>query len=634
MTRILPPILVLWSMVLPGAPAAAQEGPELARYVRDHYEKREVLIPVRDGVRLFTSIYAPKDASRTYPFLLQRTPYSVAPYGPENYREALGPSAAFAAAGYIFVYQDVRGRFMSEGEFVNVRPHRAVKQGPRDVDESSDTWDTVEWLLQNVPNHNGRAGMWGISYPGFYAAAGMIDAHPALKAVSPQAPIADWFFDDFHHHGAFFLPHAFNFLASFGRVRSGPTTQWTPRFDHGTPDGYQFFLDLGPLSNADARFFRGGVPFWNELAAHPNYDEFWQERCLLPHLRRVAPAVLTVGGWFDAEDLYGPLKIYSEIERENPGIFNALVMGPWSHGGWGRGEGDRLGAVRFGSRTSRFFREQIELPFFEHFLKDQGELRLPEAYMFETGANRWRRFDRWPPPAAEPRRLNLRAGGRLSFEPPPSGEAGSDEYLSDPRRPVPYTQSITTGMTYEYMTEDQRFAARRQDVLSYQTEPLEADLTLAGPIQAELWVATTGTDADWVVKLIDVFPPGAADPPDLPAGIRMGGYQMLVRSEVVRGRFRNSYSAPEPFVPGEPALVRVPLLDVLHTFQKGHRVMVQVQSTWFPLVDRNPQTYVENIFFAQDEDFRPAVHRVYCEPDRASSLAVKVFGGEAAEAGG
>lgn len=603
--------------------AWAQDKPRSKSSVQDRYTKKEVRIPMRDGVKLFTSIYVPKDTSHRYPFLIMRTPYSVAPYGPEEYPSDLRVSKLLVDSGYIFVAQDVRGCYLSEGTFLDMRPHLATKSKPTDIDESTDTYDTIDWLVKNIPNNNGRAGQWGISYPGFYSAAGMIDAHPALKAVSPQAPIADWFFDDFHHHGAFFLPHGFNFLSVFGYSRPEPTTLSNKRFDHGTPDGYQFFLDMGSLKHANERYLRDRVPMWNRMLEHPNYDEYWQERNLLPHLKNVAPAVLTVGGWFDAEDLYGPLKIYRAVEKNNPGIFNAIVMGPWRHGGWHRGIGESLGNISFGSRTSPYFEKHIEFPFFEHHLKAADDPHLPEAYVFETGVNRWRKFEHWPPSGTAQKRLYFHPNDKLFFEKPASNESGYDEFISDPKRPVPFTEAITTGMSVEYMTDDQRFASRRPDVLVYQTEVLTEDLTLAGPLQADLRVATTSTDADWIVKLIDVFP---ADTKEVsPAGRPLGGYQMMVRSEVIRGRFRNSYSKPEPFVPNEITRVPLELLDVLHTFQKGHRLMIQVQSTWFPLVDRNPQKYVPNIYLAKDTDFVKATHRVYFTKEQPSSIEVGVL---------
>lgn len=619
-------LLPLAMLVLVVPPAAAQFRPGGdTKLVRENYTKREERIPMRDGVHLFTSIYVPKDTSKKYPILLMRTPYSVGPYGKDVYRPVLGPNPLFQKEGYIFAYQDVRGRFMSEGEFVNMRPHIDDKKSKNDIDESSDTYDTVDWLVKNIPNNNGRVGQYGISYPGFYSSAGMIDAHPALKAVSPQAPIADWFFDDFHHHGAFFLPHGFNFLAIFGQPRPKPTTGWGKPFTHGTPDGYQFFLDMGSLKHADERYFHGNIAFWNEMADHPNYDAFWQARNLLPHLKHVAPAVMTVGGWFDAEDLYGALQTYRAVEKQNPGIYNTIVMGPWRHGGWSRTGGDRLGNVEFGSKTSDFYQKEIELPFFNHFLKDGPNAHLPEAYLFETGANRWRKFDVWPPADLKKRSLYFHAGGRLSFDPPTEKDEAFDEFISDPAHPVPFTEVINVGMTAEYMTDDQRFASRRPDVVTYQTDVLKDDVTLAGPLMADLRVSTTGTDSDWAVKLVDVFPNDARDHKDLRPGEHMAGYQMMVRSEVIRGRFRNSNEKPEPFVPGEVTRVPLELQDVVHTFKKGHRIMFQVQCTWFPLVDRNPQKYVDNIFKADDKDFIKATQRVYHSAEQASAVQVGIL---------
>lgn len=601
---------------------APESDKEKAAYVRKNYSKSEYQVPMRDGVRLFTVVYAPKDASRNYPMLMMRTPYSIGPNGEDGYKDQVGPGWHFTREKYIFVYQDVRGRFMSEGVFNNMTPHRAVKKSASDIDESSDTYDTIEWLLANVENHNGKVGQWGISYPGFYTAAGMIDAHPALVAVSPQAPIADWYWDDFHHHGALFLPHTFNFFAVFGKERAQPTSEWGKPFEHGTPDGYQFFMDLGSLRNVNEKYFHGEIAFWDEAAKHPNYDLFWQERNLLPHLKNVTPAVMTVGGWFDAEDLYGALKIYGQVERDNPSTFNMLVMGPWSHGGWSRGDGDKLGSARFDAKTSLFYREHIELPFFNHFLKGGPKPDLPEAYVFETGENKWRTFDRWPPKTEE-RSLYLLEEGELGFEAPAGEIEAFDEYLSDPTKPVPFTEAINKGMTKEYMTDDQRFAGRRPDVLVYQTPVLDNDLTLAGPMTADLWVSTSGTDSDWIVKVIDVFPGDAKDPEGLPEGMKYGGYQMMVRGEVFRGRFRESYEKPIPFQPNEPTHVRFELLDVLHTFKKGHRLMVQVQSTWFPLVDRNPQKFVANIFEAEDADFIRATQRVYRSAKHATRIILQ-----------
>jgi putative CocE/NonD family hydrolase len=577
---------------------------------------------MRDGVRLYTVVYLPKDTSQAYPVLMTRTPYSVAPYEKDTFRSLLGPNKHFSREGYIFVYQDVRGCFLSEGTFMDMRPHLPKKNGKHDIDESTDTYDTIDWLLHNVRNHNGKVGLWGISYPGFYVSAGMIDAHPALIAASPQAPIADWFFDDFHHHGAFFLAHAFNFFANFGQPRPEPTTKRPPKFEHGTPDGYQFFYDLGPLKRANDRYFRDRVVFWNRLVEHPNYDDFWKARNLLPHLKKVAPAVMTVGGWFDAEDLYGALKTYRAIEQENPGIFNVLVMGPWAHGAWARA-GTRLGNIRFGADTAAFYQKDIELAFFNHFLKGKGEQRLPEAYVFETGRNRWRKFDHWPPVNVQKKSLYVHGNGRLTFETPASGGEAYDEFVSDPARPVPFTEAVSIGMTAEYMTDDQRFAARRPDVVAYQTDVLASDVTLAGPLLADLRVATSGTDSDWIVKLIDVFPSDGQEAG--PAGRPLGGYQMLVRSEVIRGRFRKSYERPEPFAPNQPTKVPLELQDVLHTFAQGHRIMIQIHSSWFPLVDRNPQKYVDNIFLAEPKDFIKTTQRIFRSKEHPTSFQVGIL---------
>lgn len=627
-------VLALWSVAAEGSlRAVAQEIQQPESYIRLHYTKHEYMVPMRDGVKLMTSVFVPNDSTKTYPMLMKRTPYNVGPYGEDKYPSKLGPSEHFIRAGYIFVNQDVRGRFASEGEFQQVTPHLPNKTKPTEVDESSDTYDTIEWLLKNVPNHNGRIGLYGISYPGFYAAAGMIDAHPALKAVSPQAPVGDWYFDDFLHHGSFFLAHAFKWLTGNATERPKPTTEPAKPYVYPTPDGYKMFLDAGSVENIDKLYLKGTIPFWQEMMLHPNRDEFWQKRALIPHLKNVAPAVMTVTGWYDAEDLYGSFKTYQSIERQNPKVKSVLVVGPWHHGGWASVDGDKLGNVTFGSKTGAFYRAEIELPFFEKYLKDKDVPAPAEAIVFETGSNEWRTFDHWPPKKTETKQLFLHEGGSLKFTPPessgrslrlPGTDAGSvghepfDEFVSDPNKPVPYCEIITPKMTIEYMVDDQRFASRRPDVLTYQTEVFTEDTVLAGPLEADLWVSTTGTDADWVVKLIDVRP-------DAPEATPLAGYQMLIRSEVFRGRFRNDYANPEPFKPGEPTRVRFELLDVLHRFQKGHRLMVQIQSTWFPLVDRNPQTYVPNIYFAKTDDFQKATHRVFRSSDHPTSLKIGVL---------
>jgi hypothetical protein len=476
----------------------------------------------------------------------------------------------------------------------------------------------VDWLVKNIPNNNGRVGVWGISYPGFYAVMAVIDAHPAVKAVSPQAPVTDWFIgDDFHHNGAFFLAPSFGFLSIFGRPGQ-------PRLELGAADGYQFFLNLGPLSNVDEKYFNGRVRFWSDLMRHGVYDDFWKARTPLPHLRNVRPAVMTVGGWFDAEDLWGTLQVYRTIERENPGAYNILVMGPWNHGGWARRDGDRLGEIRFDDKTSLFYRDNIEFPFFDHFLKGSDAPDLPEAYVFETGRNQFRRYETWPPPRTSPATYYFQAEGELSSRPPSARRDAFDEYLSDPARPVPFIDWIDIDMPVEFMVADQRFASRRPDVLVYSTGELDRDLVIAGPITASLYVSTTGTDSDWVVKLIDVYPNSYPDPSPNPARVRMGGYQQLVRAEIMRGKFRNSYEKPSPFKPGEVTKVEFELPDAFHTFRGGHRIMVQIQSSWFPLVDRNPQKFLD-IYRARESDFQKATQRLYYSGEYPSSIRFQVL---------
>jgi putative CocE/NonD family hydrolase len=589
-----------------------------------NYTKQEYRIPMRDGVTLFTQVYAPRDGSRTYPILMIRSPYGMRRYGSTNYRNTIGPNELCVQDGYIFVWQDVRGRYMSEGEYVNVRPH---VRGDDAIDESSDTYDTIEWLLANVENHNGKVGMWGISYPGFYTSAALPEAHPALVAASPQAPIADWFFDDFRHHGALMLNY-FRFERVIGFRRDTLTTRpwWSDPPLH-TRDGYKFFMDLGPLRNA-ANYFGERDFFWQHLVEHPNYDAFWQARNILPHLKGLqGTAVMTVGGWYDAEDLYGTFNTYRALERQNPGIFNIMVIGPWRHGGWTYDRSPHMfGDIYFGDNISGWYQRAVEAPFFRHFLKGEGEAPDYEALTFDTGRHEWREFQTWPPVEAETLRFHFRAEEGLTTQPPTADEAAYTEYVSDPNEPVPARNAIRFArMPRAYMNEDQRMAERRPDVIAFQTEILEEDLTLVGDMVAHLQVSTTGTAADWVVKLIDVFPDDEPNGEHTPRGVRMSSYQLMVRSEVIRGRFRNSYEHPEPFVPGEVTTVTLPLQDVLHTFKKGHRVMVQVQSTWFPLVDRNPQRYLDNIFLADEADFIKATHRVYHSPARDSYLEVRTL---------
>lgn len=617
--------LIVWLGLLVTLAAAD----ERSDAIRAGYTKTEVRIAMRDGKRLFTSIYTPNDLdpAKRYPILLMRTPYSVGPYGIDRYKGALGPSIEFERSGYIFAFQDVRGRYMSEGEFVNMRPHIDHKQGTQ-IDESSDTFDTIEWLVRNTPRNNGRVGMWGISYPGFYTSAGAIDSHPALVAVSPQAPIADWFFDDFHRNGAFVLPMGFNFFASFGKPRPEPTPIPAQGVQPKTRDGYQFFLDLGPLSNVDKQYFHDEIGFWNDLEAHPNYDEFWKSRNLLPHLNNIRAAVLTVGGWYDTEDLYGPLATYATIEAQNPKTENKLVMGPWYHGAWSSDAARKLGQADFGFATGDWFRQHMQFPFFERHLKQSAHAPLPEATVFETGANRWRQFDRWPPPSVERATYYLGSDGQLTTQAPQ--EAGEDAFISDPAKPVPYTMEITTRWARDYVTEDQRFAAWRPDVLVYRGPVLSDAQTLAGPIEADLWVTSTGTDADWIVKLVDEFPgepvEGVAERSgDQAAAAFPSGRQELVRAGVLRGRFRNSFETPVAMEPGKPTRVRLELSDVMHTFRPGHRIMIQIQSTWFPFIDRNPQKYISNIFQAKKEDFIIATHRVLRSDSMPSRIVLPVL---------
>lgn len=622
------PRLLLAVLAVSGAAlVSAQQPPaDTPNPVRAAYTKYEHMVPMRDGVKLFTSVYVPKACDAPYPIIMQRTPYSVAPYGIDNYRTTIGPSEHFLKEGIIAVYQDVRGRYLSEGQWVEVRPHNP-KKGPRDIDESTDTWDTIDWLVKNVPCNNGRVGMWGISYPGFHVSAGMIDAHPALEAVSPQAPVTDYYLgDDSFHNGAFMLAANFGFYSSF-KPRPEPTR---PRaalpFDYGTPSGYEFYLQMGPLWAGAERYGVLANPYYRLNLEHTTYDDFWRARSIWRHFKGIAPAVLTVGGWYDAEDLAGPLLTYRTIRAESPSTTNHLVMGPWTHGSWARDTGRTVGNLDFGQDTSAWYREHVEFPFFMQHLKDKGRGVAPVT-MYETGTNRWRTFDAWPPSTAQ-RTMYLAAGGLLTPAAPAEAEA-FDEYLSDPNRPVPYVGHVQMGMQRDYMTEDQRFAATRPDVLVYATPPLEEDLIVHGPIAVDLHVATSGTDADFVVKVIDGFPadyptPDWKGPTPEPANrVRMGGYQQLVRGEPFRGKFRQSFEKPVPFVPNQPDRIRFDLPDVAHTFRRGHRLMLHVQSSWFPLTDRNPQVFTD-IPKARPEEFKPATQRVYRSQARPSSITLVV----------
>lgn len=607
-------------------------------YVQDHFDKKEVTIEMRDGVKLHTTVYSPKDKSKSYPILLKRTPYSSRPYGANEYPSKIAPNKYMMKQGYIVVYQDVRGRWMSEGTYDNMRAYIPNKQSNKDIDESSDTYDTIDWLVNNVENNNGNVGTWGISYPGFYATYSTIDAHPALKAASPQACIGDFFFDDFHHNGAYLLSY-FKVTSVFGTPKDQPIdTAWYKTPDLKTGDQYQFFLDAGPLSNLNKYFQYESVDnpglkkenlvddfFWQELIDHPNYDSVWQKKGIIQHLKNIKPSVATmvVGGWFDAEDLYGPLETYKTIEANNPDNYNTLVFGPWDHGAWARSKTrNAVGNYYFGDSISDFFQQEIESRFFRHFLKDGDghNSGLPEAYVFDSGKKTWETFDSWPPENIKRQEWYLSENQKLSTT---KGLEQKISFISDLKRPVPYSEDIKTVFTpRKYMTDDQRFAARRPDVLVFETPILEEDFTLAGDILAKLMVATTGTDADWIVKVIDVHPADTKNNnEDLQGHLKMSNYHLMVRSEVMRGKFRNSFSQPEPFVPNQKTAVNIKLQDVFHTFKKGHKMQVQVQSTWFPLIDLNPQTYVPNIFKATESDFKTQTHTVFT----SSSIELSVL---------
>lgn len=629
------------------ADAEADEAKDTKRSLREHYTKYEYRIPMRDGTRLFTVVYVPKDSSKSYPFLLQRTPYSAGVegdddqlhYGVDFMPDTIGPSREFEDSGYIFVEQDVRGRYMSEGKWQEMTPHAKAQRAAGEGNESQDMHDTVEWLLKHVPNNNGKVGIHGISYPGFYTSASIIDSHPAIKAASPQAPVTDLYMgDDSYHGGAFMLAANFGFYAAFTEEQNPtPLPKTWAQFDYGVADGYDYFLQRLTLSNILSSLTEKQRVLLQPTIEHTSYDEFWKSRNIAPHLKNVKAAVLTVGGWFDAEDAQGPFTTYAAIKRNNPGTFSGLVMGPWVHGGWARGDGKSLGHVQFDTKTSEYFRKRIQFPFFEQHLKGvKPDKPIAEVTAFETGSNVWRQYTAWPPQQAKPRVLYFGANGGLGWQKPatqPATDTGYDEYVSDPKKPVPYIGYPATGVPREFMVSDQRFASTRPDVLVYQTEPLEEDVTIAGPVRPKLFVSTTGTDADWVVKLIDVYPneypagekrARGKDVP--PPTLKLAGYQQLVRGNPLRGKFRNSFEKAEPFVPGKVEAVNYHLGDVNHTFRRGHRIMVQVQSTWFPLVDLNPQTFTD-IPKASPDDFRKATQRVYHAPDTPSGLEVLVLPG-------
>lgn len=578
-------------------------------YSELNYDKQEFEIKMRDGKTLFTQVYSPKDKSKKYPILMQRTCYSVKPYGEDQFKTSLGPSKYLMEDGYIFVYQDVRGRYMSEGSWTNMTPNITGNKHKKVADESSDTYDTVDWLLKNIKGNNGKVGQWGISYPGFYTAAALPDAHPALVASSPQAPIGDFYFDDFKHNGAttqsYLMAYPVFGVQKEGKVKEG---WYRDQFiKDQVADGYQWHLDLGPLKNAD-KYYKENF-FWQEVKEHPDYDEYWQERGLVKHLEGINHHVLTVGGLFDAEDLYGPLSIYKKIEKTSPKANNMIVMGPWSHGNWAREKGfQAVNHIYFGDSISTYYQKEIEFEFFRAVLKENRKPKLPEASIFDTGKKEWRAFDSWPPKEAIKTSLTFDKNEKLVIGKSENIEA-LFSYVSDPMKPVPYRSEIE-GLTFTprpYMTDDQRHASKRPDVLTFSTEELIEDITLVGEIMTKLNVLISSTDADFVVKLIDVHPSDHPEYEHNPENIKMGDYQMLVRAEVMRGRYRNGFDKSEPFKPNVATDVNFQLQDVLHTFKKGHKIMIQIHSTWFPFIDRNPQKYIDNIIKdATEEDYQKA----------------------------
>ena len=584
------------------------------------FDKIEQMIAMRDGVKLHTIIYAPKSRSGPLPILFNRTPYGI----DNMYRSfPSGILNELINDGYIFAFQDIRGRFKSEGQFVMLRSLRKAGDA-KAIDETTDTYDSIEWMIKNVPDNNGRVGMFGTSYPGWLVVMAVLDPHPALKAVIEQATPADMFIgDDFHHNGAFRLSYGFEYC--FALESSHLTTNF--KFDRY--DTYQWYLRLGPLSNADALYFHGKIPTWNNFVAHPNYDEFWQQQALASQLKKATVPIMHVAGWWDQEDFYGPVKAYEILEKTDDKKLNYLVVGPWNHGGWNRLTGDKLGNIDFGSPVSQFFRASILHPWFAYHLKDKGQLKQPEALTFETGSNRWTSFNSWPPREnSKQRNLYLRENGQLSFAQPPAAEGQFDSYVSAPAHPVPY-RSRPIEATYNpgdkggsrwstWLLEDQRFVENRPDVLTWESEPLTEDTVIAGNIVAHLFASTSGTDSDWVVKLIDVYPE------DYPKDPKMGGYQLMVANEILRGRFRNSFTHPEPIPANQIVEYAIDLRTANHAFLKGHRIMVQVQSTWFPLYDRNPQKFVPNIFLAKAADFQSATQRVYRSGRHASYIALPV----------
>jgi putative CocE/NonD family hydrolase len=618
----------------------AQHAKQDSVYFKNNYAKIEQMIPMRDGIKLYTAIYVPKDSSIKHPILFYRTPNGCTPYGKELINIWDRYQVQYCREKYILVYQDVRGRYMSEGSFIDVRPYNPSKKGI-ETDEASDAFDTIDWLVKHVAGNNGNVGVYGISYQGFYSTMAALSGHPALKAVSPQAPVTDWFIgDDFHHNGALMLIDAFSFFSDFGVPRPSQTRVNNPGYTITIPDKYQFFLRAGPLSNFNRKFLGDSIAFWNDLMSHPVYDRWWQSRNPRNFAMGIKPAMLVTGGLFDAEDLFGTWNLYKAIEANNPSAhFNKIVMGPWSHGEWdGAGTAESLGDIRFGTNASRWFQENVAFPFFQHFLNNkESKKSLAEATVFFSGENHWKEFNEWPPADKKDKPLYVLPDGKLSFVHPktlgyrdrPEGALAYTEYLSDPAKPVPYDGPDTIkNRTAEYMTADQRFTEGRKDVISFQMTGLDEPLTLAGPIYADLMVSTSTTDADFVVKVIDVFPADISNAPNGADTVyhdnkKMNGYQMLVRADVMRGKFRNSFEDPQPFIPNKITRVRFELPDVAHTFLKGHRLMIQIQSSWFPLVDRNPQTFTD-IYKATESDFKKATIRIFHTEGVTSKIILPV----------
>jgi putative CocE/NonD family hydrolase len=592
-------------------------------YVQNNYTKLERMIPMRDHCQLFTQIYIPRDQTKKYGIIFERTPYSVGHYGQNRTREVLGPNPLYAHEGFIFVYQDIRGTYKSEGDFVVMRPYLQTKNSNADTDESSDTYDTIEWLLNNIPNHNGRVIQWGTSYSGWLTVMGMIDAHQALKASMVQAPPADmWIGDDFHHNGAFRLMYTFSWLLHNTKPRNEIARKYLESFDFQTTDGYKFFLELGPIKNVNEKYFHHLIPTWNDYLQHGNYDEYWQKQNCLQHLQNINHPVLIVAGWFDAEDFYGPTSVYQSIEKQNKANSSTLVVGPWKHSGWNWMEGDRLGDIGFGQSTGVYFRQNIEFPFFTYYLKDKTGLNLPEALVFETGSNQWRSYDCWPPDTVSKKKLFLHNKGKLAFHAPQHSNEEFDSFISDPDDPIPWSTEKRTTQGHLWMIEDQRFVADRPDVLTFQSDILEKDIAIAGPITAVIYCSTTGTDADWIVKLIDVFPDSSSTDKLTNADNKMNGYQMLLAGDVFRSKYRKSFEIPEPLESDEIVEIKFNIGDRNHRFLKGHRIMVQIQSTWFPVIDRNPQKFID-IYHAEKEDFQKAEHRIYHSKKYPSHIEIK-----------